>query len=235
MNRHALVTGGTSGIGEGIARHLAANGWRVTVTGLTSAEAAAFAPDPAIAAVALDVTDDAAVASLIAKTATLDGLVNCAGTIQRAGAEFTVEGFRRTIEVNLVGTMRMCLAAKPLLAAAKGAIVNTASMLSYFGSPFVPGYSASKGGVVQLTKSLAGAWATEGIRVNAIAPGWIDTALTKALVEDPARSAAILARTPMDRWGKPADLGGAVAFLLSADAKFVTGTTLPVDGGYSSI
>ena len=235
MSRHALVTGGTSGIGEGIARHLAAKGWRVTVTGLTQAEAAAFAPDPAITAVALNVTDDAAVTALIAKITTLDGLVNCAGTIQRAGAEFTVEGFKRTIDVNLVGTMRMCVAAKPLLAAAKGSIVNTASMLSYFGSPFVPGYSASKGGVVQLTKSLAGAWAAEGIRVNAIAPGWIDTALTKALVEDPARSATILSRTPMDRWGKPDDLGGAVAFLLSADAKFITGTTLPVDGGYSSI
>ncbi|MBI3503297.1 MAG: SDR family oxidoreductase [Proteobacteria bacterium] len=235
MKRHVLVTGGTSGIGEGIARHLAANGWRVTVTGLTPAEAAAFAPDPAISATALDVTDDAAVAALFAKTDALGGLVNCAGTIQRAGAEFTVEGFRRTIEVNLVGTMRMCLAARPLLAASKGAIVNTASMLSYFGSPFVPGYSASKGGIVQLTKSLAAAWAADGIRVNAIAPGWIDTALTKPLVEDPARSAAILGRTPMDRWGKPEDLGGAVAFLLSDGAKFVTGTTLPVDGGYSSI
>ncbi len=235
MKRHVLVTGGTSGIGEGIARHLAADGWRVTVTGLTPDEAAAFAPDPAISARSLDVTDDAAVAALFAGIPALDGLVNCAGTIQRAGAEFTVEGFRRTIEVNLVGTMRMCLAAKALLSASGGAIVNTASMLSYFGSPFVPGYSASKGGVVQLTKSLAGAWAAEGIRVNAIAPGWIDTALTKPLVDDPARSAAILARTPMDRWGKPADLGGAVAFLLSDAAKFVTGTTLPVDGGYSSI
>ena len=105
-------------------------------------------------------------------------------------------------------------------------------MLSFFGAGLAPAYSASKGGIAQLTKSLAIAWAAEGIRVNAIAPGWIATPLTQALQDDPARSEAILGRTPMKRWGKPADLAGSVIFLCSPAAAFVTGVILPVDGGY---
>jgi NAD(P)-dependent dehydrogenase (short-subunit alcohol dehydrogenase family) len=108
-------------------------------------------------------------------------------------------------------------------------------MLSFFGGPMVPAYTASKGGVAQLTKALAAAWAAEGIRVNAVAPGWIETELTRSLVEDEARSAGILSRTPMGRWGAPDDIGGAVAFLLSEGARFITGAVLPVDGGYSAV
>jgi NAD(P)-dependent dehydrogenase (short-subunit alcohol dehydrogenase family) len=126
----------------------------------------------------------------------------------------------------------MCVAAKPKLAAAKGAIVNTASMYAFFGAPHAPAYAASKGGVVQLTKSLAVAWAAEGIRVNAIAPGWIETELTKPAIADVPRSAGIVARTPMGRWGKPEDVAEVVCFLLSGAARFVTGTVLPIDGGY---
>lgn len=161
----------------------------------------------------------------------LDALVNCAGTILRGGAEYEIANFQRVIDVNLTGTMRMCVAARPLLAASKGAVVNTASMLSFFGGPMVPAYSASKGGIAQLTKALAGAWAPD-VRVNAIAPGWIETELTRGLVEDEVRSAGILARTPAGRWGRPDDIGGAVVFLCSDAARFITGTILPIDGGY---
>ena len=131
--------------------------------------------------------------------------------------------------------MRMCVACHPLLKASKGAIVNTASMLSYFGGPLVPAYTASKGGVAQLTKSLAVHWASDNVRVNAVAPGWIATEMTQGLRDAPEREAAILGRTPQGRWGQPSDVGNAVVMLLSSDADFITGTILPVDGGYSAV
>ncbi len=135
--------------------------------------------------------------------------------------------------INLNGTMRVCSAARPLLAKTNGAIVNLASMLSFFGGGLVPGYAASKGGIAQLTKSLAIAYAGDGIRVNAIAPGWIATPLTSALQADPARSQPILSRTPLGRWGTPSDLLGGVLYLCSPAASFVTGTVLVIDGGYA--
>ena len=145
-----------------------------------------------LAAVKLDVTSAASVAEVLAPFNELAALINCAGVIFRNGAEYEIETFQKVIDVNLTGTMRMCVAARPKLAAARGAIVNTASMLSFFGGPSVPAYTASKGGVAQLTKALAVAWAPEGIRVNAVAPGWIATELTRSLVEDEVRSAALL-------------------------------------------
>jgi len=158
-------------------------------------------------------------------------LVNCAGVIRR-GAEQDPAVFAEVLDINLNGTMRCCTAARPLLAQSRGCIVNTASMLSFFGGGLVPAYSASKGGVAQLTKSLAIAYAAEGIRVNAVAPGWIATPLTQALQDDPERSGAILGRTPLGRWGKPDDVADPVVFLASAAARFITGVILPVDGGY---
>jgi NAD(P)-dependent dehydrogenase (short-subunit alcohol dehydrogenase family) len=231
----ALVTGGTRGIGAGAALALAEAGYRVLATGLTEDEVAATPAHAAIRHARLDVTSDAEIAAIVAGCERIDALVNCAGMIQRGGKEFEIEAFRLTIEVNLTGTMRMCLAAKDKLAASNGAIVNTASMLTFHGSAYAPGYSASKGGVGQLTKSLAAAWAQDGIRVNAVAPGWIATELTRPLVEDAARSAPILSRTPMNRWGEPGDVGGAVLFLLSDAARFITGAILPVDGGYLAV
>jgi NAD(P)-dependent dehydrogenase (short-subunit alcohol dehydrogenase family) len=130
--------------------------------------------------------------------------------------------------------MRVSMAAHPKLAQSRGAIVNIASMLTYFGGPRVPAYSASKGGIAQLTRSLAVAWANDSIRVNAVAPGWIATPLTQALRNDVARSNELLSRTPFRRWGNPEEVAGPVLFLCSEAASFITGAVIPVDGGYSA-
>ncbi|MFL5332382.1 MAG: SDR family NAD(P)-dependent oxidoreductase [Geminicoccaceae bacterium] len=228
--RRILVVGGTSGIGDGIAAAFAALGGEVLVTGATAAEAAASGHP----AVALDVRDEAAVMSMIAALPALDVLVNCAGIINRA-AEHDLAVFTQVIDVNLAGTMRTCTMARPLLAATGGVIINLASVLSFLGGPLVPAYTASKGGVAQLTKALAVAYAPQGIRVNALAPGWIETPLTKAIRDDPIRSAQLLARTPLGRFGQPDDVAGAALFLASPAARFVTGTILTVDGGFLAL
>lgn len=228
--RDALVTGGTSGIGAAIAAALAEAGCNVIAAGLPTSEQAGTPPAPVTTA-DLDVTDAASIDRLASGLDRLDILVNAAGIIRRS-AEYDLETFAQVVDVNLTGTMRLCSACRPLLAEKGGAIVNVASMLTFFGAGLAPAYSASKGGIAQLTKSLAIAWAAEGIRVNAIAPGWIATPLTQALQDDPARSEAILSRTPMRRWGNPGDLAGSVIFLCSPAAAFVTGVILPVDGGY---
>ena len=171
--KQVLVTGGTRGIGAGVARSLASAGWSVVAASVSQSEIDAFDPQDRITTWLLDVTSQTSVDETFGELTQLDALVNCAGILLR-GDEYDIDVFARVLDVNLTGTMRCCLAAHPLLTETGGAIVNTASMLSTFGGPLVPAYSASKGGVAQLTKALAGRWAEDGIRVNAIAPGWIE-------------------------------------------------------------
>jgi NAD(P)-dependent dehydrogenase (short-subunit alcohol dehydrogenase family) len=231
---NVLITGATSGIGAGIARAFAAQGHKVTASGATEREVDTARADPAMAGVTfsqLDVRDAETVNALVGGLGPLDVVVNCAGVIRRA-AEHDPAVFAEVIDINLNGTMRVCAAARAGLKERRGCIINTASMLSFFGGGLVPAYSASKGGIAQLTKSLAIAYAVDKIRVNAIAPGWIATPLTQALQDDPVRAGPILARTPLGRWGTPDDVAGPVLFLASDAARFVTGAVLPVDGGY---
>ncbi|MCB1499936.1 MAG: SDR family oxidoreductase [Bauldia sp.] len=226
----AVISGVAGGIGRALAEGFLAVGY--DVTGVDRAAEGWSAPGFTYAP--LDITDSDAVTAFGTGIESVDVLVNAAGVIRRV-EEFEIPVFEQVIDINLTGTMRLCTACRPALAVRGGAIINIASMLSFFGGGLVPAYSASKGGIVTLTKSLAIAWAKDRIRVNALAPGWIATPLTRALQDDPDRSAVILGRTPMGRWGNPADLVGPALFLAGDAACFVTGAVLPVDGGYSAM
>ena len=227
-----LVTGGSNGIGLAIAEAYARCGAEVSITG-TASQKSDYPHDlSGFKYHSLDMRDGTSVDEVVSRVGELDVLVNCAG--KSSGVrEHTPSGFEESVRVNLFGTQRACLAGFAGLAARKGSVINIASMSSYFGFPRVPGYGASKTAIVSLTKSLAMLWAKDGIRVNAIAPGWVDTKMTALTQADPVRNASILNRTPLGRWAMPQEMTGAVLFLSSDLAGFITGVTLPVDGGHS--
>lgn len=229
--REVLVVGASrGGIGSAIAEAFQAAGAGVHITGV---EAEPVKQDRGRYLYSqLDVTDPDAIQYLAEQTPRLDILVNCAAITQR-GEEMEPPMFERVVAINLHGTFRMSAAFLPQLKESRGAVINIASMYASFGSPRNPAYGASKAAVQQLTKSLAIAWAEHGIRVNAVAPGFIITEQSARSRTDPAHVASVDARTPLGRWGLPEDIAGPVLFLASPAAEFVTGTTLAVDGGYS--
>jgi 2-deoxy-D-gluconate 3-dehydrogenase len=243
--RVALVTGGNGGIGLGMATGLAKAGATVMVAGRNGAKNdAAVAGLRALGAkaesIAVDVTDPASITAMVEETAKrmgrLDILVNNAGTnIRNRPETYKLEDWHSIINTNLTSGMLASQAAYPYLKAhGCGRVINNGSMLSIFGLPLHVAYGASKGGVVQMTKSTAVAWAADGITVNVILPGWIDTDLTRKARQDMAGlNDNVLARTPSKRWGEPGDFEGVAAFLASDAAAFITGVAIPVDGGYS--
>jgi 2-deoxy-D-gluconate 3-dehydrogenase len=241
--RVALVTGASRGLGEAMACALADAGADVALharAAPASATATAIASSSGrrTAVITGDLADPDTAERVVGETLSafgrLDVLVNNAGLIRRrAAAEHTDEDWDAVIAVNLSSVFRLCRAAgRHMLERGSGKIVNIASMLSFQGGVTVPGYAASKGGLVQLTKALANEWAGRGINVNAIAPGYMETDNTSALRADPVRFREITARIPAGRWGTPKDLAGAVVFLSSGASDYVHGHVLAVDGGW---
>jgi len=238
----ALVTGSSRGLGAGIALALAEAGAQVALHGSQSVPQATqnLIANTGARSIALcgDVSDVSACSRLIdqvmAAFGRIDILVNNAGTIRRApAADHSIEDWNTVLATNLTSVFRLTQAAgKHMLAQGSGKVINIASMLTFQGGVFVPSYAAAKGGVGQLTKAFANEWASKGINVNAIAPGYMETDNTAALRKDPDRSRQILERIPAGRWGLPADLAGAAVFLASAASDYVHGHILAVDGGW---
>jgi 2-deoxy-D-gluconate 3-dehydrogenase len=241
----ALVTGGNGGIGLGMATGLAQAGATVVLAGRNAQKSAQAAAGLRTGgrlcdAIEADVTDEHQVAALLQELmlrhGRLDILVNNAGgTVRKPPHDLSLEEWRSVMDTNLTSTFLCCRAAHALMKEGGGGkMINIGSMMSIFGAAFAGAYAASKGGIVQLTKALATAWAADNIQVNAILPGWIDTELTRtARTQVEGLHERVLARTPAGRWGVPDDLAGTAVFLASAASDFVTGTAIPVDGGYA--
>lgn len=225
--RQAVVTGGGTGIGLAVSTLLAERGWQVLALGLEREDAL---PD-AVRFVEADVTGGKALEAILGGMERLDGLVTCAGII-RYTDEWTPEVFEKVMSVNVTGALTSANAALPALERAGGAVVNIASMWSWFGNPVAPAYGASKGAVTALTRSQAIAWGARGVRVNAVAPGWVKTRISEGARSDETRKARIDARIPLGRWAETREIAQVVAFLLSPEAAYVHGAIVPVDGGY---
>jgi len=244
--RVAIVTGGNGGLGLGMARGLAGAGARVIVAARNAeksrgavAELDKLGPAGALS-IEVDVTNEASVASLFREAGKLCGrvdiLINNAGTnVRKLPQDLSLTEWHHVVDTNLTSAYLCSHAAYPALKASGGGkIVNVGSMMSIFGTGFTPAYAASKGGIVQLTKACASAWARDNIQVNSILPGWIDTHLTQgARREIPGLNENVLKRTPAGRWGSIDDLRGVAVFLASPASDFITGAAITVDGGYS--
>lgn len=239
----AIVTGGNGGIGLGMASGLAAAGATVVLAGrnVAKGERAAQTLAGTAAFIAADVTRKVDCAALIARTVERFGgvniLVNNAGTsIRKPPHEYSETEWHHVLNTNLTSAFLCSQAAyAEMKRAGGGKIINIGSMMSIFGAPFAAPYAASKGGIVQMSKAHATAWAADNIQVNAVLPGWIDTELTEgARAQIPGLNEQVLARTPAGRWGQPRDLAGIAVFLAAAASDFLTGTAIPVDGGYSA-
>jgi 2-deoxy-D-gluconate 3-dehydrogenase len=243
----AVVTGGNGGIGLGMARGLAKAGANVVVAGRDAAKSEVAARELAALgveamAITVDVASEPSVEELTRavekRFGRLDILVNNAGiNIRQPVHELPLDKWNEVLSTNLSSAFLCSKAAYPLMKrGGRGKIINIGSMMSIFGAAYAPAYGASKGGVVQLTKSMAIAWAPDNIQVNAILPGWIDTELTKrARTQVQGLNERVLSRSPGGRWGVPADMEGIAVFLASAASDFISGTAIPVDGGYSSV
>jgi 2-deoxy-D-gluconate 3-dehydrogenase len=241
----AVVTGGNGGIGLGMAKGLAGAGARVAIAARNREKSEAAVGEIArlggeAVAVPIDVADEAsvetAVRSVVDRLGRLDILVNNAGiNIRKQPQEYTLAEWRSVLDTNLTSAFLCSRAVYPVMKGAGGGkIINIGSMMSIFGASFAAAYSASKGGIVQLTKALAAAWARDNIQVNAVLPGWIDTELTRnARRQVQGLHESVLRRTPAGRWGEMDDMAGVAVFLASSGSDFVTGTAIPVDGGYA--
>lgn len=241
--KKAIITGANQGLGKGMAEALHEVGAEVVIIDInsnvfnTAEEIGKTKPNIFAIQADLSIREELynsfeeAVEKLRER---LDIIINCAGIVSRSKSEdLPTKDWDRVIEVNLSAVFFLCqLAGRIMLKQKAGKIINIASMLSFFGGSTVAAYAASKGGIAQITKALANEWARHGININAIAPGYMNTALNENLIKDPVRSKEILDRIPAGRWGLPEDMKGIAIFLASEASDYLNGTVIPVDGGY---